>query len=376
MQQVSNVISKIRKNGLAWAAQRFADKGIDSFRQINYRRQQKRFRLLSETSAEDLVDVLTKPSDKPFKVHTILLENTTYCNLRCPGCFLTTSIESGDWKYEHMEMDDYKTVLQNLPASYELSLHNYGEPSIHPDFPEMVELARDSGKFDILTTTSNLTVRNGAYYDKIFEAGLSHLSVSVDSFDPELAEKLRTRTNIKKLKTNLTYLISRYADRMHVATVVSKSNLDDLRNTYEVINEMAEAAGQQLYVSMMKFDVTLLDELYEICLTEDDYAVLNRRVEEWKVEFPNLMFGTVPTQNTPPPSSICLKTWQNVKVSVKGYMNTCLYRHEPFISTDFCDLKKYTFSDIMTSQTQMDYLASFLKESPDFCSGCSLDYQR
>jgi hypothetical protein len=107
-----------------------------------------------------------------------------------------------------------------------------------------------------------------------------------------------------------------------------------------------------------------------------DCDVLNRRVEEWKVEFPNLMFGSVPTQNTPPPSSICLKTWQNVKVSVKGYMNTCLYRHEPFISTDFCDLKKYTFTDIMTSHTQMDYLASFLEESPGFCSGCSLDYQR
>jgi MoaA/NifB/PqqE/SkfB family radical SAM enzyme len=370
-----DVTAKIRENGFAWATQQ----SIKRFRTLGDQRDERRFfRLVIGQDTSDLADLFTTPSNKPLKVQTIHLEHTTFCNLRCPGCHLTNQVEAGNWKYEHMDIEDYKRVLKNLPAAGVFALVSFGEPTMHPDFPELLRLARDSGKFDTLVTTSNITIRKGDYYDDLFDIGLNHLTVSVDSFDPIIADQLRTRTKVDKLRSTLEHLIARYAEQMHVATVVSKTNLHDLKNTFGLINQMAEKGPGKVHISLMKFDDMLLEGMEGICLTSDDFQLLQEFTEQWKEEFPNLNFGPIPVEKErmPTPTSICKNTWSNIKVSVKGNIDTCTYRHEPFLSPELCDLKSQSYEEVMASQAQLDYLAGYLEKSPDFCDGCPANLPR
>jgi MoaA/NifB/PqqE/SkfB family radical SAM enzyme len=371
----SDVIPKIRKNGLTWAAQRFVQKIQKSSDQLE---QNRRFRHVNTMKPSGLAELFTTPSNKPLKIQSIHLEHTTYCNLRCPGCHLTSQVAAGKWKYQHMKIDNYKSILHNLPAANVLALFSFGEPTMHPDFPELLDLARNIGKFDSIVTTSNITIRDGAYYDGLFDFGLDHLTVSVDSLDPIIADELRTRTKIEKLKSNLSYLISRHASQMHIATVVSKKNLHDLKNTYKLIDQMAKMSDSKVFISLMKFDDGQLEGTSDIVLTSDDHQLLQDFTEQWKDEFSNLIFGPVPVEKEKMPTlpTICVNTWENIKVSVNGYIYTCTYRHEPFIPSEFCDLKKHSYEKIMTSQTQLDYLSDYLKTAPDFCDGCTSNCPR
>jgi MoaA/NifB/PqqE/SkfB family radical SAM enzyme len=378
------VNQKIRQHGFAWAAKRLFTKATDIGQirtRLNKKKDGRNFQLIREATSSTLLDVLTAKSNKPFKVQSVFIENSTYCNLRCPGCFLTTQIESGDWKYQHMSISDFKLVICNLPHAETLSLHSYGEPTIHPDFPEMVKFAKETGKFSHITTTTNLTVRKETYYDKLFDCGLDHLTISVDSFDPAIVEKLRPRTDIDKLRSNLEHVISGHASHIHIATVASKVNLYDLGNTYEIINQMAMNGDSQVYISLMKLDPTLFDDLsdmYDDCLTPGEHHILHQFIEDWKVAFPKLKFGpsTEEKEAGGIPTSLCLRTWNSIRVSVQGYIDTCIYHREPFLSPEFSDLTKHSFEEIMSSQPQVDYLSSFLKKSPDFCEDCRFNYQR
>src|SRR5260221_540887 len=68
-----------------------------------------------------------------------------------------------------------------------------------PRLSTMIAEAHAAGKFEAISFNTNALVRKTAYYARLKARGLSHISISVDSLDPETAEALRAGTDCDRL---------------------------------------------------------------------------------------------------------------------------------------------------------------------------------
>ncbi len=104
------------------------------------------------------------------------LEPTTRCNFDCWYC-IGRSMEQGD-----LSVEDFKRILDNFPDLRVLALVGEGEPFLNKGFFDMARLARERGIR--VVTTSNGSVFSQSVVEKICEAGVTYISVSIDSIDP------------------------------------------------------------------------------------------------------------------------------------------------------------------------------------------------
>src|SRR5258708_6403908 len=113
----------------------------------------------------------------PNRLRRLQIEITTGCNLRCGGCQRTIGMEAGTWRNAHIKMDRYAAVLRHAPPAEAIILQGIGEPTLHPKLRRMIGMARETGKFGIVSFNTNALARELDYYDELKAAGLGHVSV-------------------------------------------------------------------------------------------------------------------------------------------------------------------------------------------------------
>lgn len=137
---------------------------------------------------------------------TVQLENTSRCNLRCRMCPQSL----GKTLNADLDLADFARILQTIPtpAKTRVVVQGTGEPLMDRHFFTRVRMARDMG-FKQVGTTSNgllLTPRN---CDRLYLAGLTHLTISVDSPEARTYEAIRCggcfATLMRNLKTLCTH---------------------------------------------------------------------------------------------------------------------------------------------------------------------------
>lgn len=102
----------------------------------------------------------------------VYLEITDSCNLNCPFC----TNEKGRNFLSLEEIDDYTDQIR--PYTDYIYLHILGEPLLHPDFNEIMDLLDRKG-FKLQLVTNGTLLEN--YPDLIFRPCLRKLSVSLHS---------------------------------------------------------------------------------------------------------------------------------------------------------------------------------------------------
>lgn len=119
------------------------------------------------------------------------LESVNACNLRCPGCF--TGVGAVGRPRSKMSLPLYRRILGEVgPYLLNLELHNWGEPLLHPDLPEMIALAHEMGCATTVSTNLSLTLSDEAL-DNLVRSGLSTLVVSIDGTSQSTYERYRKR---------------------------------------------------------------------------------------------------------------------------------------------------------------------------------------
>lgn len=130
------------------------------------------------------------------------------CNMRCIFCPREKSVmkamEATDLLNHgtKMSFDDFRQVIDE-GEQYALRAINLGATSeslIHPEVVEMVRYARRHEVFDIRVVTNGLLLED-RMIRRLYEAGLTYLSVSIDAWTPETYRKVR-RNDLKKVVAN------------------------------------------------------------------------------------------------------------------------------------------------------------------------------
>ena len=128
------------------------------------------------------------PLRSPF---VLIVDPASHCNLRCPFCPTGhRDLIAKNGRYQGpMSLDLFEKIIRDLndfPDKLRvLRLYKEGEPLMNRFFPEMVSIARKSGRVEKIDTTTNgvlLTPRNS---ERIIEAGIDQINISVNGLSTE-----------------------------------------------------------------------------------------------------------------------------------------------------------------------------------------------
>ena len=130
-------------------------------------------RWVPEAGEERLALHLARPD-----VRRAYIEVTSHCNLDCAMCVRQV------WKDPsgHMSWETFEAVVEGLrafPHLRQVTFGGYGEPLIHPRFPEMAARVAELG-VEVVVTTNGLLL-DGPMAEQLLDARLGRVVVSLDT---------------------------------------------------------------------------------------------------------------------------------------------------------------------------------------------------
>jgi MoaA/NifB/PqqE/SkfB family radical SAM enzyme len=152
---------------------------------------------------------------------------TTRCNLACGYCENPLMVKAG--MSSDIDFDKYCRLIDELAGVRILSLLGIGEPLLHPRFPEMVAYAARKNWGWHISTTSNGMLLTDELGDRLIDAGLNEMRISIDGPDKEHVEKMRKGAKFDKIIDNFRRFRRKTDMRMAMNVVMSSINLDSLR---------------------------------------------------------------------------------------------------------------------------------------------------
>lgn len=133
-------------------------------------------------------------------VQHVYIEVTSLCNINCITCMRNVwSDEAG-----HMDMEIFQTIIQQLgelPHLQSVTLAGFGEPLYHPEILSMVQAIKGLGVE--LTISTNGTLLNPDLAERLINAGLGKIIVSLDSGSPQLFADIRSGVDLNTILSNL-----------------------------------------------------------------------------------------------------------------------------------------------------------------------------
>jgi len=122
-------------------------------------------------------------------VYLPVIPITSACNLDCPICYTINKNENA----YHISLEEFSQILEVMrksdPDRKIINLTG-GEPTLHPQFLEIIELCHNAGIHRITVSTHGLSlIRNEELLEKLAELR-ARIVLSFDSFDDDINEKM------------------------------------------------------------------------------------------------------------------------------------------------------------------------------------------
>lgn len=132
------------------------------------------------------------------------------CNLRCPFCLADAYRKKGlthlqDQKIKKNPLNIFLALRPWMPFWKFLSLTGPGESLLNPKIDQIIRMVREQSDCDMMVTTNGVLINQRL--TKIFlDCGLTEVSISLDSLDPETYSRLRVNGSLGKVLRGIKYL--------------------------------------------------------------------------------------------------------------------------------------------------------------------------
>ena len=137
------------------------------------------------------------------------------CNLRCPSCAVGNTRQKSDTRFtKFMDFELYKQIVTKIQNNYvdgplfdgrtpQISLHDWGEPTLHPLLPEFIEFARQHG-CDVGFSSNFNTSPD---WERILLANPNHIKISLSSLDADTYSLTHRRGKLSKVLENIETVV-------------------------------------------------------------------------------------------------------------------------------------------------------------------------
>ncbi|MBW1997677.1 MAG: radical SAM protein [Deltaproteobacteria bacterium] len=213
----------------------------------------------------------------------IQVEISSYCNANCIYC--PQSIYKRNWQARFLPLKIFRLLVPAFEKTGLVYLQGWGEPLMHPEFFEMLKIAKDSGC--ITGTTTNGTLLDQDSIEKLVDGGLDIIGFSLAGVD-ENNDSIRKGTRIKEVLDSMERL-NKVKDRsgtetprIHIAYMLLRSRLGDLEKLPAFL---AGTGATQTVISSLSL-VTTPEMVQESILAcgEQEYEELEARLTAVKEE--------------------------------------------------------------------------------------------
>lgn len=134
------------------------------------------------------------------KPYNIVIEPTNICNLQCPLC--STGIGAKTRKKGVLQLENFKKLIDEIKDStLQLSLQNWGEPTLVEDLPKMIQYAADAGIYVRLSTNFSIEY-SSEYLESLVKSGLGILVIDLDGTTQDIYEKYRKNGKLETVLAN------------------------------------------------------------------------------------------------------------------------------------------------------------------------------
>ena len=174
----------------------------------------------------------------PTRPYSLVAELSYRCPLHCPYC--SNPVDIGDDRYRaELETEHWMRVFGEARALGVLQLAlSGGEPMLRRDLDELAAAGRAAGLYSTLVTGGTLLTRERA--ERLKEAGLDHVQVSIQSPDPEENDRIAGNRSFEK-KLAAARAARELGFPLTINCVLHRQNLDRV----EEILWLAEALDAQ-----------------------------------------------------------------------------------------------------------------------------------
>ncbi len=156
---------------------------------------------------------------------------TSYCQAKCPTCSRTILLNKGLLKPEHVEINTFKNIIKKLNPDIVVTLcGELGDPMMHPDIEEIVELFLQNGNWVQIHTNGALS--NKSFYEKYAKDRRVSISWGIDGMDAETNGKYRVGVNFDKAWDNMHTWFTN-GGKGHWNFIIFRWNKHQLHDAYE-----------------------------------------------------------------------------------------------------------------------------------------------
>ena len=307
------------------------------------------------------------------------------CNLRCQMC----PVRYREVTNAYMAWDEFRGIVDQLPALAELHLQGLGEPLLHPRFFDMVEYAVARGV--AVSVNTNLTLLTPAKAERAATCGLEAIYVSVDGATPETYERIRVDARFDRLERNMLRLLEALArhgsaTRVQVTAVAMRENLHELADlvaltarwglstlsVQHLCHDFGESTLPARYAPMREFvaDQTLVDHDPARVAHAFDAARAAAKEHGVALRLPRV----TPKQHAPgtPGRSRCDWPWRGPYVAYDGTAMPCCMVATPDRAS-LGNVVREGVDTIWNGAAYEDFRARLDSDDPpEICKSCSV----
>lgn len=258
----------------------------------------------------------------------IQVEVTSACNAACIYCPRT--VYRGVWEDRHLPLDTFRKLGPVFEKTRHVHLQGWGEPFLHPDFFDMVAIAKAAGWW--VGTTTNGMLLNRDRITRTIESGLDIVAFSLAGTG-EKNDVIRKGTSLKKVLEAIRALdrakkeMGRVKPEIHVAYMLFRSGMNEL----VALPSLLEGLGvSQVVISTLDFVAT--EELREevvIPATQEEFEktrlALDQLVEAGRDKGLSVHYHLVSPEKR---REVCTENVQRALcISSDGAVTPCMYRN-------------------------------------------------
>ena len=196
-------------------------------------------------------------TEKQKKNRRLVFELTNACNLNCIMC----GRNAADFKLTSFDMDIFRSFEPMMDTIEEVTLMGWGEPTIHPDFNEMLEIIdRHSARKYFCTNGMNLK----KIKESIFKYNVDVFAVCVDGANSETNSRIRRGSDLKIITSDLKDIVAEKKARglkypwINFVFCAMKSNIRELPDLVRLAAEIGIEEVKVVYLTV--FNNELLHE--------------------------------------------------------------------------------------------------------------------
>ncbi|MCL2301212.1 MAG: radical SAM protein [Firmicutes bacterium] len=297
----------------------------------------------------------------------IVFELTSGCNLKCVMC----GRRAAEFSETLLDMNSFYALEPLFDTVEEVTLMGWGEPTIHPNFVEMLQAIhyRDARLY-FCTNGMRLPLLT----DAIFDNEVDILAVSVDGARPGTNNRIRAGSDLTKINGSLREIVRIKRSNhlkypyMNYVFCAMKDNLDELLPMVEMTAEVGLEELKVVYLTA--FDESSMHACLWNCQNEVEEA-FNKAAERAKelgvlLELPYVQ-GKDPAQDMP--HRECYASYRDFFLGSDGFVRPCMTTASKLLKYDPC----LAFMDIWNSESFVLHRKTV--NSADMCRNCRNCYQ-